>query len=893
MVPRLFRVLLFAYPPALRRDFGGAMSDALTHRWRDCRSLMSKIRVAADLVPDVVASWRSPKAAPQGKVPRNISTDVRDAMRLFRRAPLFTLSAALTLAMGIGASTAIYSLADATLLHPLSIPDPGRVVQAVFSWSYQDFRDVEKQQTAFAAVGAWAHPPIGIEVGGNTIQVDAAAVSGGYFALAGQRAVLGRLLDDSDQTAGSAGAVPSVVISERLWRGALDANAAVLGSTLMINHRPATIVGVVPKSFRGLTLQAAPQVFMPLTSLSNLATGFLSAPGLLNDRGRVWLNWAGRLGGAATLGQADTEARQIYGQAHADTDTKTSADPLPWFSALTGRALGDNPRPRGGARSNPAADLRRLVGILLGATVVTLLLTFATVANLLLVRTEGRLHELAVRIALGAGRRRIARLLAVESLGIGVIGAAAGAGVAALTLQLLSKFALPGQISIENLQLGVNTGILAASATLGVLTAMTFGMSPLWRRNAHDTSAGLRQSGRVTAAQPVRTVLIGLQVALCVLLLGGSLAFGRAVEHALHVDLGFNTADTTIVTINPAVARLGRDRAQAFGEQALARLRADTRVRAAGWAALRPMSGNIMVPPIIEGYVPARGEDTTVQENVVTDGYFEAMGIPIADGRGVSSSDRADSQAVAVVSASMAKRYWPAGNAVGSRISLENRNAGDPKWITVVGIAGDIHRAIGDPAPLILYQPAPQVPGPFGETDYLFVQTAAGSANVVEDVRSVLHAIDPVMPVTAIVPMATHVGVTLMAHRLGLTLFVLFAVVSSLLTGFGLYAVVAAAVAQRTREIGIRVALGAEALTVVKLILRQGLSPVAIGLGAGLAALAASARLIQQFMFSLPVTNAGTLTILVAAIGVLAGVALLLPARRALAVDPTVALRSE
>lgn len=898
MIVRVYRLLLLAYPPSLRREFGAEMEAAVAAHVRDLKPVHSRVRLFIRLIADFFATvpraWLGSRPEPQRRRrPHRMSTigtDFRDATRLFRRAPLFTLSAVLTLALGIGASTAIFSLADATVLRPLPIPDPDRVEQAVFSWSYPDFRDVVSQQKAFAAVAAWAHPPIGIEIGGATTQVDAAAISGGYFALAGQHAVIGRLLDERDETAG---AMPSIVISERLWRGALRSDASAIGSTVLINRRPAKIVGVAAAAFRGLTLQAAPEVFIPLTSLSDLATGFLSAPGLLSDRNRVWLNWAGRLNPGATLEQADTEARAIYGQAHADTDTRTSADPLPWFTRLTGRAVGENPRPRPGARSNAAADLRRLVGILLGATVMTLLLTVATVANLLLVRTEGRLHEFAVRSALGAGRRRLARLLAVESVGIGCAGALAGAGVATLTLGLLAKFSLPGQISIENLQLGVNTGMLSVSAALGVLTAVIFGMSPLWRQGSSDTVTRLRVTGRSTSTQPMRAVLIGIQVALCVVLLGGSLAFGRAVEHALSLDLGFNTADTMIATINPSVARLGRARAQSFGRQALDRLRADPRVRAAGWAALRPMSGNIVVPPVIDGYTPARGEDTSVQENFVTDGYFESMGIPIADGRGIAASDQADTQSVAVISASMARRFWPAGNAVGARLSLEQRGAADPKWITIVGIAGDIHRGIGDPAPLILYQPESQVPGPFGETDYLFIRTAAPTAPITDDVRALLHEIDPVMPVTTIVPMATHVGATLMAHRLGLTLFVLFAALSVLLTGFGLYAVVAAAISQRTREIGVRVALGADVASVLRLVLRQGMVPVAAGLLAGLAVFGGSARFIQQFMFSLPVTNVATLAALILAIAALAALALLVPARRALSVDPTIALKSE
>jgi len=241
----------------------------------------------------------------------------------------------------------------------------------------------------------------------------------------------------------------------------------------------------------------------------------------------------------------------------------------------------------------------------------------------------------------------------------------------------------------------------------------------------------------------------------------------------------------------------------------------------------------------------------------------------------------------------MARRYWPAGHAVGGRISLENRGATDPKWITVIGIAGDIHRAIGDPAPLLLYLPAMQASGPFSGTDYLMVRAAGNPDDLAPDLRAMLRDVDAGMPITRIVSMRSHVGATLMAHRLGLTLFVLFAALSALLTGLGLYAVVASAVAARTREIGIRVALGAEISTVLRLVARQGLMPVAGGLAIGLAAFVLSAQLIRQFMFSLPVTSPGVMAMLTIAISALAGVAMLVPARRALRINPVTALRNQ
>jgi predicted permease len=873
------------------------MSHAVAAHWQAQRSLKSRVRFVLLLAADALAAWpgawrrHSPRRhsiAGGFPVMRRLASDLREVYRLFRRAPAFALGATLTLSLGIGASTAIFSLADATVLRPLPIPEPDRVIQTEFSWSYPDFDDVADQQTMFSSVAAWAYPPVGIEHDGVTLQINGAVVSSDYFTLAGQHHVVGRLLNAADH---SANGVPAAVLSERLWRRVFASNAAVIGSTLMVNRRPVTIVGVAPASFRGLSLQIAPEIYLPLRALPDLATGFFASPGFLANRGRVWLNWAGRLKPGVTATEAERQVRQIYWRTRPTADAKNVADPTSWFTSITNRAMGASNRPGG---PSGAADLRRFIWVLLGATAVTLLLTCATVANLLLVRAERRRHELSVRGALGGDRVRLARLLLVEGLGIGLAGGLAGAGGAALILKLLETFALPGQISITDLRVSVNAAMLATSAGVGLLTAVLFGMSPVYQLRTLDVAEALRGGGRVTTRRPVRTILVGAQVALCVLLMSGSLAFGRALQFALAVDLGFNTTDTTIVAVNPTLVRYTPERVGDFQQQVLDVLRARPQVRAAAWTAVRPMSGVMTVaPPVIHGRPRAQGDDAPVQANVVSDGYFDALEIPIESGRAFTERDTASMPRVAVVGASMAQKYWPAGGAVGGRLSLEDAGAADPKWITVVGVAGDIHRAIGAAAPLLMYSPAKQAQGPFGETNYLIVRTAPHTTDTATDLRATLHGIDAGMPVTSVVPMRSHVGATLMAHRLGLTLFLLFTGVSVLLTGLGLYAIVAAAVTQRTREIGIRIALGANARTVLRMVVTQSLGPVVAGLGAGLAAAAFSANAIASFMFALPPLTPLVVAALVAVIGCLALVAVIQPVKRALAVSPTVTLKAE
>ena len=884
-MPTLIHVIAFAYPPSVRRDHGSEIAEAIQLRWRDAPAMAQRLRVVLDLVKDVFSSWtkttrRSAVKSTSSERPgRSWPSDVRDAYRFYRHAPMFTLGAVATLALGIGASTAIVSLADATLLRPLPIPEPSRVMQATFSWSYPDFRDFVNDQRAFSVVAGWTNNIFGVERAGGTVQVSGAGVTGDYFTLAGQSPVVGRLLTREDDRLGA----PAVaVLSERLWHREFAEDRGIIGATLVVNRRPVTVVGVAPGRFRGFSLQATLELFVPLAALPDLSTGFLSQPGVLTNRGRVWINQAGRLNDGVSQAQADLDVRNVYRRLHPSTGAKT-AEP-DWLTPLLGQAVG----------AASAADLRQFILTLIAATVVTLLLTCATVANLLLVRGERRTHELAVRGALGAGRMRLVRQRLIEGAGIGVLGGVASVGVAAATLGVLGRFSLPGQILIRDLAVTVNWPLLAASIGIGLMTALVFGAAPAWQAARLDTMQTLKRGVRATSRLGLRSWLVGIQVALCVLLLGGGLAFGRAMQFALGIDLGFNVTNTTITGINASLARYPVERVRAFQQQSLEALRAQPHVRAAGWAAIRPMKGMMQLSPVIDGYQPAKEEEIKLQANIVSDGYLEAMGIPVLEGRTLSTRDDVSSPRVVAISAAAARKYWPGRSALGGRISMEDAGARDPKWMTVVAVVGDIHRTLGASETPLLYVPIGQSPNAleFGY-QYLIVRGNDEAADTARDVRATLLRIDPNMPIVGSVPMTDHVGDLLMAHRLGLTLFLLFAGLSLLLTTLGLYAVVATAVSVRTREIGIRVALGAEAATVMRLILRQGALPVCLGLAAGLVAFGLSATMIQQFMFSLPATNAAVLFALAVTIGIVAAVAIALPARRALRVSPTVALRAE
>jgi putative ABC transport system permease protein len=890
MIARIVELLLLLYPPSLRREHGPEMALAVSEAWRGARGLRARARLVLHLLRDFATSWPGAGRAGHGRSPRQplasrrpwapgLSADVRSALRLWSREPLFVLAAVLTLSLGIGMATAIFSLADATLLRPLPIPHVERVLQSRWSWSHPDFRDLEARQTAFSEVAAWTGFDLGLQHDSQTLGVKALGVSGAFFSLTGQRPVAGRLLTEADDQRGA----PLVaVLSERVWERVFERRPSVVGETVQINRRPVRIAGILPRAFRGMSLREAPEIFVPLSVLPDLATGLLARPGLTERRNTVWLQVAGRLRDGVTPLQAEDHVDRIYRQVHPPDNMSRPLTRIVLVSAVA-RAIG----------LDSSNELRRFVAVLGGATVVTLLLSCATVANLLLIRAERRRRELALRTALGASRVRTLRLLMTESLAIGLAGGLVGIGIATLSTSLLSAFILPGRIAIADLALTVNSTVLLLAIGLGVLTSVVCGCAPLWHASRVTMASMLRTGDRGAAHQPLCTALVIVQLALCVLLAGGGVTFARAVREALSVELGFDTRHTSRVTIDPGLVRYSRTQAVDLRARVLEAFRGAAWVQAAGWSATLPLQGRMQWLMSVEGYVTAPNEVINPDGNVVSDGYFEALGIPPLAGRTFAPSDTEGSERVAVVSERLARRYWPNGSAVGGRVSLDPQSA-DQLWATVVGIVGDVRRGIERQAEPMLYVPMSQQPNmaEFGG-QHLFVRSMLPSDVAARESAALVRQLDALVPISAADTLLDQVKTAAMAHRLGLTLFGLFATLAVVLTAFGVYAVVSYAVAQRTKEIGIRVALGAERTGVLALVVRQGAWPVVLGLTAGVGAFWFTSGLLRQFALSQPVFDGATVAGLAVGVGMLASVAMIVPARRALRVDPASTLRNE
>ena len=883
---RLYRLLLWAYPPALRIAHGDEMTLVVMERWRDRPGVHARLTLIVEILADFVRSlpraWRLDRhsaAVQPARPPRSsgIGHDVRHAARSLRHAPWFTAGAALTLALGIGASTAIFSLARATLLHPLAIDAPERVVQLSRSWSHVDLRAIESHTQVFSGVAAWTNFESAFDRDGKVVSVQAAALNGRYFETLGVVPLHGRLLTSADD---EPGATPVMVLGERFWRRMFGADPGIIGSTVRLGRgTPAAIVGVVPSSFRGLSLSENPEIFVAIRALPQVGTGFFARPNILERTDVIWIQVAARLRAGVRITDAERDTDAIYRAQH----PPVAGDPADHVSLtpITATALG----------LDSSDDLRRFVFVLGGATLVTLLLACATVANLLLVRGEHRQRELAIRSALGAGRARTARLLLVESLMLGAAGGIGGLAIAQGALSLLEQFDLPGRISIDHLNLTIDTGVFAAALVLGLATSLVFGAAPIWQSVRLDLIGALREGSRGSARQPLRAVLVTVQVALAVLLLAGSFAFGRAVSHAVGVDFGFETSRTAIVSVDASVSGYPRERIQAVQREVLEALALRPDIAAAAWSAMKPLRGRLQWRVGFEG-VDA-GQDAAVDTNIVSAGYFAAMRIPIVAGRNFTRDDVADGDTIAVTNETGARRYWPAKSAVDTRIDL-NAGSKEPRWARIVGVVADVRHGVSDGPTPMLYLLDTQHPEfvDFGGQN-LIVRGVARADVAAREAAEAIAAIDPRVPIVSAETMAEHLRSVLEPQRLGLMLFALFAGLAVVLTALGLYALVAYAVAHRTREIGIRVALGADRTSVVGLVVRQGLLPVGTGLVAGSIAFRLAGNAIARFLFAVPLFGGWAFVALAAAVGVVAILAMIAPARRALRIDPVAALRND
>jgi predicted permease len=802
--------------------------------------------------------------------------DLRHGLRGLRRSPGFTAAALLTIGLGIGLNTAIFSVYDGVVLRPLPFAEPERLVRVwssqlarglrFFSVSMPDFRDWKAQSTSFQAMAAYERQQdVALTGEGEPEQLQGARASAELFALLGVRPVLGRLFAPAEDRLDAPGR--PVVLGYGLWQRRFGGARDVLGRVLQLNGEPATVIGVMP---RGFVLPGNPaELWQPMG-------GTAQNP----DRGNRFVRVLGRLKPGISAEAARQELATISGRLQAQYPGSNTNWGITLLG-LTDAVVGE--------------DFHSAVRVLLGAVALVLLIACANVATMILGRNTARSRELAVRVALGAGRGRLARLLLAEGLLLGAGGGLLGAGFAFALVRLLHALEPPGLPRLD--QIGVNGMVLLVAALLAVGSGIVFGLVPLRRAGRTSLTHSLREGGRAVAGgrerQRTQRVLVVAQMTLAVLLLSGAGLLIRSLVQLQQVELGFNAAEVLIVDVTLPRARYGSPGPVAgFYGQFLARLRSLPGVREAAAVSAVPLSGNNSGTVFaVEGRpLPDPSAVPDADYRSVTPGYFHLMEIPLLRGRDFTEQDDSAAVPVVILSATTAQRFWPKQDPLGSRIRLGDVVKGP--LVQVVGVVGDVrHLSLETP------EHRPMLYFPLRRTGQramsVLLRTKADPAALTAGIRNELRALDPVQPVTAFRSLAEVVSGAYAQQRFNVVVLGLFAAAALLLAAIGLYGVMAYAVRQRTHELGVRLALGAERGSVVRMVLGEALRLVVAGILLGLGGALLLDHTLTALLFG--VKPGDPLALLLASV-LLLGVGLLgsyAPARRAARVDPMTTLREE
>jgi putative ABC transport system permease protein len=793
--------------------------------------------------------------------------DLRWALRRLRGEPGFALAIVAILALGIGAATALFSVADAVLFRPLPYPEPERLVWIAettpegdpFSVSLPNFFDWRRETEGFSGLAALQLRNASLTGdGGEPRKIQSAPVTEGFFELLGIRPALGALLPEEAFAQG--GDEAWVVLSDGLWRRAFGADPGIVGTAVLLDARATRVAGVLPPDV-GFYEDA--EAWTPLREDARW------------DRDEKEFQAIGRLEPGVSLEAAEADLAGIangLGERHPEANQGWSVRVTGLHEFLIG------------------PEVQRTLLVLLGAVGLLLLIACVNVSSLLVARGSGRSREMAVRVSLGAPRRRLARQLLVEAAALGLLGGLSGLALAWVAVETVRRFAPPGVPRLA--EAGLDTRVLAFSIAAALLSSLLFGLLPALQTSRTRPGEDLRAGGRTSAAATARTrgFLVVTQLALAVTLLVGAGLTARSYLRLLGVDPGFDAGDVLAVRVDLPEADFPAAHRQAVAGEIHGRLAALPGVEAAAATVGGLYSGfdlaNEFATPGSEPL--STGGYPVAQWRIVTPGYFETLDVPLLRGRRLTEEDR-ETKAF-VVTRAFAERFWPGDDAVGRRIHFGGADPGDDPW-TVVGVVADVRDTRLSEAPLpTVYVAYQQIPWMF---QTWLVEAEGEPAAVAAAVRAELRRLLPGVPVPEVLPLADDLGRARANPRFQALLMAVFALSAASLAAAGVYGLMAFAVARRSREIGIRLALGARQASVVRMIARQGAVLVAVGTALGLAGALALARSLESLLYETAPAEPATYG---AAAGLLAGAALLaayLPARRAAAVDPTVALAAE
>lgn len=785
--------------------------------------------------------------------------DVRFALRMLRKNPGFAIVAVFTLALGIGANSAIFSMVNAVMLKPLPYATGGQLVTFRGNHSVPDVLDIRRMSQSFTDVGTVADFPFDLIGHGDPQRIDGGVVAGDVFPALGTPAMLGRTFTEQDDE----GRAPIAVVSFPFWRKQMASDAAAVGKTLNFSGSTYTVVGVMPQGFK-----------MPFGTSEIWIPFRVGYPEAFDARGAHFTYPVVRMKPDTTLARVQSEL-DILGKKIGE------------LNPLEARTFIVLP-----LRDRMVGKLRTPLLVLFAAIGCVLLIACSNFANLLLARIAARQQEIQVRNALGAGRWRIVRQLVTESVVLSLLGGALSIAVAYGGIALLMDLK-PKEVRLFQ-DVTVDLRTLAFALMLSFVTGIVFGLAPalqLWAERNSDASAA-----RVTTRSTLRRVLVVLQLATALVLLVGAGLLLRSFWLLRDVDTGLRPERVATMRLTFPAKRYSSIPSQvSFLKKLDLSLRDIPGIESAGLVTELPLAGMHMEHNLaFADREFEAGKEPEIGAHEVNPSYFDTVGIPLVMGRPFTTDDREDSPLVAVINQSMARQYWLGKSPIGARVRWA-RASGPPVWMTIVGVVGNVRFDGLDQQEIpTIYTPLTQKQQPWKRWVSIVVRTrAADPLSVAPEVRQRVWQLDSLLPITDVAPLTVVLSESVADRRFNLTLLLLFAGLALVLAVIGIYGVISYLVTQRTREIGVRMALGARRGHVIGMIVRQGLILTLIGVGLGVAASLAAVRALNRLLFGVSPTDPLTFVAVVAILGVVALAACFVPALRASRIDPVVALRYE
>jgi putative ABC transport system permease protein len=800
---------------------------------------------------------------------RTLLQDMRYGMRMLMKRPGFTLIAVFTLALGIGANTAIFSVINGVLLRPLPYAESDRLVRVYEkrlklgrqrnSVSAPDFFDWRNRNRVFEDLAAYTPWSTNLTGGEEPERLMGTVTTASLFSVLGVHPALGRaFLPEEDQPNGNR----VVVLSHHLWQRRFGSDPGIVGKPIVLNGNPYTVVGVMPAGFE-----------FPSKETELWATLGLD-PSNQEGRGSHFLDVIARLKPGVTLQQAQTNMDTVAGELEKQYQVNTGhgVNIFPLYEEIIG-------------------SVRPALMVLLGAVGFVLLIACANVANLLLVRTVGRQKEIAIRTTLGASRRRIIQQLLTESILLGVLGGALGLLLAFWGTDLLISISPTDMPRIS--EISIDRRVLAFTFATSLLTGVIFGLLPAFQALRINVNESLKIEGRGTVGSSsrsrARSVLIVMEVALALVLLVGAGLLIKSFKRLQEVDPGFKADQVLTMQLSLPRSKYPKPEQQAaFMQQALERIASAPGVDSVSAVVAPPLSGFSASRYFqIEGRPPQpAGEGFNTGFNAASPDYFRTLSIPLLEGRDFTRQDVLGTPEVVIINEAMARRYWPGEDPLGQRLRI----AEEP-WRTVVGVVGNVrHTGLDEEPKPEMFYPLMQSPLSFMT---LMVRSTADEKSLIAAVQREIRAVDADLPVFSIKTMEQLISESVSSRRLNMILLTTFAVVALTLAALGIYGVMAYSVSQRTHEIGVRMALGAQASDVLRMVIGQGMILTFTGVGIGLLAALGLTRLMSSLLYGVTATDPLTFAAVALVLSLVALLASFIPARRATRVDPMVALRYE